>query len=184
MPTYRLLILAVFIAIPLAEIALLIKVGGAIGVLATVGIVIATAVIGTSLLHRQGFGVLARAGESMNSGRLPVEPVIEGILLLIAGAFLLTPGLITDAIGFSLLVPFLRRTLAAWMLKRALRSGMVRTATFTTGRSDGGGEWPDDGGAGSHKGGPSDVIDGEYERVDERTIRPGRDTGPDRGQQR
>ena len=82
-----LLLLLLFIAVPLAEIAILIKVGQHIGLLWTVLIVIATAVIGTTLLRAQGFGVMARASEALAAGRMPVETVIEGLFLLISGAF-------------------------------------------------------------------------------------------------
>jgi UPF0716 protein FxsA len=188
MPPVRLLLLAAFIIIPLIEIVLLIKVGGAIGVLATVFIVIATAVVGTSLLHRQGFGVLARANEAMNSGKVPLESVIEGVFLLIAGAFLLTPGLLTDTFGFLLLVPPVRRAMAAWSLKKLMASGSVSGGVFTSGPAGGetGDDWP-----GAERGRPKgwvrgagqrrprnsapDIIEGDYERVDERTVSPSRD---------
>lgn len=193
MPPVRLLLLAAFIAIPLIEIVLLIKVGGAIGVLATVFIVIATAVVGTSLLHRQGFSVLARANEAMQAGRVPLESVIEGVFLLIAGAFLLTPGLLTDTLGFLLLVPPVRRAIASWSLKKILASGTVSGGVYTSGPAgagDGdeqpGDHWP---GSEAPKGweraahqrrrrnSAPDIIEGEYERVDERTVNPSREDG-------
>ncbi len=194
MPPVRLLLLAAFIIIPLIEIVLLIQVGGAIGVLATVFIVIATAVVGTSLLHRQGFSVLARANEAMQEGKVPLESVLEGVFLLIAGAFLLTPGLLTDCFGFLLLVPPVRRAIAAWSLKKVMASGSVRGGVFTSGpagdeRAD---EWtgsePPNGPKGWERSARQrrprnsapDVIEGDYERVDERTVNPKRDGGPRR----
>jgi len=170
-----LLILLLFIAVPLAEIAILVKVGQQIGLLWTILIVILTAVIGTSLLRAQGFGVMARASEALASGKMPVEPVIEGLFLLIAGAFLLTPGLITDTVGFLLLIPIIRMAVARWTLHRLLKSG----ALHVSGLGGGAGpqsESPQDGGKPSGHA-PSDgpVIDGDFERLDEDTIRPGRD---------
>lgn len=170
-----LLLLLLFIAVPLAEIAILVKVGQQIGLLWTILIVVLTAVIGTSLLRTQGFGVMARASEALASGKMPVEPVIEGLFLLVAGAFLLTPGLITDTVGFLLLVPFIRMAVAKWALNRLLKSGAVHVSGFG-GRRDAGTERPDEEREAYRPpppGGP--VIDGDYERVDEHTIRPGRD---------
>lgn len=170
MPPFRLLFLAAFIAVPLAEIALLIQIGGAIGVLATIAIVIGTAVLGTSLLHRQGFGVLARATEAIEAGKMPVEPVIEGVFLLVAGAFLLTPGLLTDAFGFAMLIPPIRQAIASWTLKTLVKSGKVHVSVFSDVEEDVGAGPPPH----RPRGFDPDVIDGEYERVDERTINPDR----------
>ncbi len=184
---HPLFLLVLFIAVPLVELALLIQLGNYVGVLATIGIVIATAVIGTALLRSQGFAVLARASDALQAGKAPVEPVVEGLFLLIAGAFLLTPGLLTDTVGFLLLVPPIRRAVASWAIKKALASGMVRVRTFTTGQ-DGPGQTPhqetfSDETVGKRGGEdrfrPSDrrrgkpakgptVIEGDYERVDER----------------
>lgn len=167
----KLLILLLFIAVPLAEIALLIKIGEVIGVVPTVGLVVLTAVIGVALLKRQGLAAMAEAQRALDAGELPVDSVIDGVCLLVAGAFLLTPGLITDTAGFLLLVPALRRRLGRWALARLAGSGVVAVHVA------GGARRP-----GPH--GPGPVIEGEFEEVEERrppappaTPRPGRDEG-------
>lgn len=169
-----LLLLLAFIAVPLAEIALLVKVGQYIGLLWTILIVILTAVIGTTLLRQQGFGVLARATEALEAGRMPVETVIEGLFLLISGAFLLTPGLLTDTVGFLFLIPPIRMRVAKWTLKKLLASGAVHVSGF--GMRGGGGQAPtdepDDRRAPPR--GSGTVIEGEFERVDEHTVRSDR----------
>ena len=104
-------LIALFIGIPIIEIALFIQVGSLIGLLPTLGVVILTALIGTALLRQQGLAVLSQARSDMDSGRVPVDGVVDGAFLLIAGAFLLTPGFFTDAVGFALLMPMARAAL-------------------------------------------------------------------------
>ena len=115
-------LLLLFTVVPLVELFLLVKLGTVIGIGATVLIVICTGVLGAWLARWQGLGVLRRLTEDMNEGRLPADALIDGLLILIAGAVLLTPGLITDALGFLLLVPqgraVVRRTIAARLASR------------------------------------------------------------------
>jgi UPF0716 protein FxsA len=94
-----------FTVVPLVELFLLVKLGTVIGIGPTVLIVITTGVLGAWLARWQGLGVLRRVSQDLNAGRLPADALIDGLLILIAGAVLLTPGLITDALGFGLLVP-------------------------------------------------------------------------------
>jgi len=98
-------LLLLFTVVPLVELFILVKLGGVIGVGATVAIVIGTGVLGAWLARQQGLGVLRRLSEELAQGGLPAEAMIDGLLILIAGAVLLTPGLITDALGFGLLMP-------------------------------------------------------------------------------
>ena len=98
-------LLLLFTVVPLVELFLLVKLGTVIGIGPTVLIVITTGVIGAWLARWQGLGVLRRVTSDLNEGRLPADALIDGLLILIAGAVLLTPGLITDALGFLLLVP-------------------------------------------------------------------------------
>jgi UPF0716 protein FxsA len=98
-------LLLLFTVVPLVELFLLVKLGTVIGIGATVLIVICTGVLGAWLARWQGLGVLRRLTEDLNEGRLPADTLIDGLLILIAGAVLLTPGLITDGLGFLLLVP-------------------------------------------------------------------------------
>lgn len=131
MPLFR-LFLILFIAIPLIEIYFLIQVGEVIGAWPTVLLVVLTAVIGVGLLRWQGTTTLMRFQTELARGGLPAMPLFEGVLLLVAGALLLTPGFVTDAIGFILLIPPLRRAMIRW----ALHHGVVRSVTPPGGRPD------------------------------------------------
>ena len=111
--------LALFILIPLIEIYLFIKVGASIGAFNTILLILATAVIGVALLRRQGMSTLQKVQLQMQQGELPAIGMIEGIMLFVAGALLLTPGFFTDTIGFILLIPPLRKVLALWLLERS-----------------------------------------------------------------
>ena len=112
--------LLLFIVMPILEIAVLLKVGGAIGVLPTLGIVVLTAVIGTRMLRQQGTATLERARSRFGSGEMPADEMIEGLLLLVGGVLLLTPGFVTDAFGFACLIPASRRWLATRLSARAI----------------------------------------------------------------
>ena len=98
-------LLLLFTIVPLLELFLLVKLGAVVGVGPTVALVIFTGVLGAWLARQQGLGVLRRLSEDLAKGRLPAETLVDGLLILIAGAVLLTPGLLTDALGFLLLVP-------------------------------------------------------------------------------
>lgn len=111
------LVLLLLIGWPLIEIYLLIQVGSAIGALPTILLMILTAVLGTWLVRLQGFGVLLRVRGLMDKGEVPAFEMMDGALLLLAGLFLLLPGFVTDALGFLLLIPPLRR----WMIGRSVR---------------------------------------------------------------
>jgi UPF0716 protein FxsA len=107
---FRLLFL-LFLVIPIVEIYFLIKVGSVIGALWTVFLVVATAVLGAALLRQQGFSTFQRAQQSLAQGQLPATAMLEGVALVISGALLLTPGFVTDTIGFLLLTPLVRQKL-------------------------------------------------------------------------
>lgn len=98
----------IFIVVPIVEIILFIVVGDRIGLLATIGVVILTAIIGTFLIRHQGIATIKKAQENLQDNILPVNEVFDGLCILVAGALLLTPGFFTDAIGFSLFIPSLR----------------------------------------------------------------------------
>jgi len=95
----------IFVILPIAEIGLLIEVGDRIGTLNTVGFVVLTALIGSLMLRHQGLSTLFRARARIEGGELPLEEMLEGICLAVGGALLVTPGFITDIIGFTCLVP-------------------------------------------------------------------------------
>ena len=153
-----LLILLALIGVPLVEIGVFIRVGDVVGLWWTLALIVATAVVGTALLRHQGLATLARARETLNRGGMPVQEVLDGVCLLVSGAFLLTPGFVTDAAGGLLLVPTIRHALQHWALAR-----------LSARRHPG----PPTGGTGG------DVIDGDYTELndDNGALPPGGDRG-------
>ena len=137
-----------FIAVPLGEMLLLFEVSDRIGSLITL--------IGVQILKRQGFATLTRANQKLQSGQLPAQEIVEGMLLAAAGALLLTPGFITDTIGFILLTGPLRRPIA----RSVVRSGMVKAmGGSASGASFG--QWSS-GGGGPRRPDGSNVYEGDY----------------------
>ncbi|HJO12574.1 MAG: FxsA family protein [Gammaproteobacteria bacterium] len=110
-----------FIAVPLFEMLLLFEVSDRIGGLITLSLVVLTAVIGVQILKQQGLSTLLRAKQRLQTGELPAQEIVEGMLLAGAGALLLTPGFITDTLGFLFLTGPLRRLIAV----RIIKSGVV-----------------------------------------------------------
>ncbi|BBM00114.1 FxsA family protein [Microbulbifer sp. GL-2] len=110
-------LLLLFIVLPVLEMWVLITVGREIGALPTIGLVFLTAIIGVTLLRRQGLSTLARAQEKMRTGDIPAQEMVEGIFLAVGGALLLTPGFITDFLGFACLIPGLRQLLLGRILR-------------------------------------------------------------------
>ncbi len=111
------ILVLLFICIPLIEIYLLIQIGAQIGALPTLGLIVFTALVGAFLLRIQGLITLAKIRQSMDRGELPAGSLIEGLILLIAGVLLLTPGFFTDALGFICLVPSTRRWLVHLLIQ-------------------------------------------------------------------
>ena len=97
-----------FIVLPILEMYILIEVGGFIGALNTIGLVLLTALLGLILLRQQGFRTLLNARNKLMQAELPTEEIVTGIFLAVGGALLLTPGFVTDFIGFMCLLPFTR----------------------------------------------------------------------------
>jgi UPF0716 protein FxsA len=157
----RLILIFAFIAFPLIELALLIKLGDALGFWPAFGLVVVTAVVGSSVLRYQGFGVMQRMQDAVADGRPPVEPVVDGVMLLAAGLLLITPGLIADALGLLLLIPPLRHFLARTAFKRWFGPILGPDAEPTR-RAPG--ERPGPTGAGRK--GPPPIIEADYERLD------------------
>lgn len=121
------IILSLFIGVPIAEITLLLKVGGSIGLLNTIGFVILTAIIGAYLVRQQGLETVSKLQQETQAGRVPAMQIAEGVALLFAGAVLMTPGFITDALGFALLIPPVRQMIIAWSAKNMFK-GQVHTS--------------------------------------------------------
>lgn len=105
------------LAIPLMEIGVFIIVGSQIGVFPTLAMVVVTAIVGSILLRVQGFGLLARMRADIDAGRVPGRDLVHGVMILIAGILLLTPGFVTDTLGFLLFVPAIRD--AIWKFARS-----------------------------------------------------------------
>lgn len=105
-----------FFLVPLIEVYILIQVGSVIGAGWTIFLVILTAVIGVNLLRQQGVSTLLRANHLMSQGQIPAMEMLEGILLAVGGAFLITPGFFTDAAGFFCLIPYTRRQFIRYLL--------------------------------------------------------------------
>lgn len=143
-------LLILFLAIPLIEIALFIKVGGWLTLWPTLGIVVATALLGSFLVRQQGLAVLNDLRRSMSELRDPTAPLAHGALILLAGALLLTPGFFTDAVGLLLMVPAVRRQVIAFAARH------VTVERFEMGQRPGGPNVRDEG----------PTIEGEWEEVD------------------
>lgn len=120
------LLLLVFIVVPILEIMVFIRAGEWIGLWPTLAGVVLTAVIGAAIVRHQGLSTLASAQRSVGEGRFPVSEVFDGLCLIIAGAFLITPGFLTDSAGFLLLVPPVRALLRRIVGRRMIASGRVQ----------------------------------------------------------
>ncbi len=137
-----------FVAVPLIEIALFIKLGGFLGLWNTLAIVVATAFLGTWLVRTQGVAAMNQVRGSFSEMRDPTEPLANGAMILFAGALLLTPGFFTDAVGFLLLFPPFRAAAFKYAKSR------IKVQTFTAGAPP------------PHRQNPSsNVIDGEYTEI-------------------
>lgn len=119
MPLFFIL-LSLFIGLPMVEIYVLIQVGHQIGALWTIALLIAVAALGSALLRLQGLATLAHVRAAMARGELPTEAILEGLVLLVAGVLMVTPGFVTDIAGLLCLLPPLRRAIA-----RALGAGLM-----------------------------------------------------------
>jgi UPF0716 protein FxsA len=156
-----------FIVVPVIEMFLLIKVGGIIGALPTIGLVLFTAVLGSWLLRKEGISTLARANHKMQQGQLPAKEMAEGIAIAVGGALLLTPGFVTDFIGFSCLIPGIRRPIMAMIMQRMIAAGGT---VYRNGQAQGFGQQPGTGPSaespifGENAG--HNVIEGDYKRED------------------
>lgn len=153
-----LLFLLLFIAMPIIEIAVFIQAGDLIGLWPTLAIVIVTGIAGTILLRTQGYGVVGRIRARMEEGQPPLFEMFEGLCIFAAGLLLLTPGFVTDGIGFLLFLPPLRRLIAVGIASR------VKVHVHAQG-GHGPGMGPQ-GRPGHGPGGRGPIIDGEYETVD------------------
>ncbi|WP_133468173.1 FxsA family protein [Paraglaciecola marina] len=149
-----------FAILPIAEIAILINVGELIGGWYTIAIVIFTAFVGARLVRQQGLTTLTQAQQKMQTGVMPGQEMAEGILLAIAGVLLVTPGFITDIVGFLLTLPMTRPIIASNLLKRLI----IKTAepSFHNGFQS----------PPHSKQNSEDIIEGEFERKESPSGKP------------
>jgi UPF0716 protein FxsA len=110
-------LLILFVLIPVTELYILIEVGKKIGSLTTIGIIILTGIIGAYLVKGQGFMILKKIQNDLNEGIMPGDSLIQGAIILAGGIFLLTPGFVTDIIGFIFLIPASRGVVKKYLLK-------------------------------------------------------------------
>jgi UPF0716 protein FxsA len=192
----RLGLLLIFAAIPFLEIAVMIKVGQALGFWPTLAMIVASAVLGTYVLYEQGFQVLGRAMEAMARGKPPVGPVVDGVFVALAGLLLIVPGFLTDILGLALLIPRVRHAIAKFSIRRVLRSAEMRGFVFgskpranaANGQAGTGSAGPTSAGppgatrAARPPAGDGPIIEGEVLSVGERTVDPRRGD-PNRGQE-
>ncbi len=122
-------VIALFILIPIAELYVILKVGDLIGILPTLALLVADSLLGAWLMRSQGGVVWRRFQDTMASGRLPHREVFDGVLVIFGGAFLITPGFLTDIVGFLLLLPPTRSLFRRWLTRRGGRMFGLSIAT-------------------------------------------------------
>lgn len=127
MPVFFILLL-LFIGLPMLEIYVLIKVGHEIGALWTVVLLFAIAALGSALLRLEGLATLAKVQTAMARGELPAAAILDGMVLLVAGVLMVTPGFVTDVFAFLLLLPPLRRAFGAILASRLMMRVQGRAA--------------------------------------------------------
>ncbi len=163
----RLLILFIFVAVPIAEIAIFIEAGHLLGVWTTLALILITAIIGSGMLRYQGLRALRNTQDALHRNELPVREVLTGLCLLFAGVLLLTPGFLTDCIGFFLLIPKLRLFLGQIIFAQ------IRTTSYS-------GVWSLNEKT-RHKndvdGRNATVIDGEFHEIDNKPLQRRDQTG-------
>jgi UPF0716 protein FxsA len=122
-------LIALFIGLPIVELALLFELHDLVGFLPTVMLVLLTGIAGAALVRRQGLAILVKIQREISVGNVPAPQMIDGVMILMSGALLVTPGLITDVSGFLLLIPFVRKQIRFWLKKKIedkLRSGYIQ----------------------------------------------------------
>lgn len=125
--------LLLFLGIPLLEIVAFVQIGGKIGALWTVLLTVGTAILGAFLVRTQGIRTLLSVKDQLAHGELPAQTVVEGIILLVCGALLLTPGFISDTLGFLGLVPAIRSVVAKSLLSKVFVMQAQRSQGFNNG---------------------------------------------------
>lgn len=122
-------LLFLFIAIPMLELFILVKLGTLIGFWPTVGIVIITGVLGAALARLQGFLIFKQIQSELQSGQIPADKMVDGLLIFLGGVVLLTPGLLTDLAGFFMLIPWTRNIFKKYIKRKF--AGHIKTRDKT-----------------------------------------------------
>jgi len=133
-----LLLVALFILVPIAELAIIIQVGQALGLWWTIALLIADSVLGSLLMRSQGRAAWRRFTEAVQSGRAPAREVADGVMIIFGGALLLTPGFISDIVGLLFLLPPTRAVIRRLFLRQAIKrmTASMRVATFPPAGAD------------------------------------------------
>ncbi|HSJ06430.1 MAG TPA: FxsA family protein [Longimicrobiales bacterium] len=124
---------AAFVILPVVELALLIRLGQWAGLLPTLLLVVATGVLGAALARREGLRTLLQIRSDLRGGRFPMGRLLDGVLILVAGALLLTPGVLTDLVGFAFLVPVSRgalKRLVAARVRSMVETGQAQLTVY------------------------------------------------------
>lgn len=121
-------LLLLFIVVPFVELALLLKIAEVTGWLHTLILVVVTGVLGTWLARSQGLKTYYKIQQSLSAGQMPTDSLIDAAMIFVAGALLLTPGILTDLFGFSLLFPLTRHLYRRWLVKKFKSSFKVQTS--------------------------------------------------------
>lgn len=162
-------LLLLFTAVPFVELYLLVRLSDHIGLWTTVSLVMVTGVLGAALAKSEGLRVTQSWQLALQSGRVPEEGVVSGLLILVGGVLLVTPGVLTDALGLGMLIPWSRRLLSRYLLawaERSIRRGTIHVSTY-------GGPEPRSPGLEGSSGLESeeDIIDVPGETVERRVVR-------------
>lgn len=139
------LLLLLFILVPAVELALLIDIGGRIGALNTLALIVGTGILGASIARHQGLQVIARVRSDLQAGRMPGGAILDGVIILVAGALLVTPGVLTDLAGFLCLVPAVRSLIRQGLVRRFERAIRERRVEVVYRRTPGRGPWRPEG---------------------------------------
>jgi UPF0716 protein FxsA len=157
-----LILLLLLIGVPTLEIFVFIEVGGTVGLFNTLAIVFITAAIGAYLLRSQGLEVLHRVQQNLAANQLPVNELFDGAFLLIAGVLLLTPGFVTDGVGFLLFMPPFRMLLRHFIVRRLVNNGRTKMWTMVDPHT----QEPRADPPANHPIGPGNIIiDGKFEEI-------------------
>jgi len=135
-----LVLFLIFVVTPIVELAVIVQVAGSTGVMNTIGLLVLVSLVGAWLVRCEGLGILRRAQAELAKGRMPGRELVDGLLVLLAGALMLTPGFVTDAVGLALLLPPVRAVLRLVATRRLSRSVDAGRTQWTFGmRSERGG---------------------------------------------